>query len=291
MKFEISHRTLYDYGSAVVRSQHLVHLEPRNLPYQRVHHHVLAVEPTPVSRSARVDYFGNHAVGLRIDVEHYELVIHALSTVEVQPRAVFELSKSRAWEEAALLASDSHGLAPLDVVQYATVSRHTNAGPELADYTRMSFPAGRPIMQGAMSLTQRIFEEFTFDATATDVSTPISKVFSERRGVCQDFSHLMIAGLKALGIPARYVSGYILTHPPPGKPRLQGADASHAWVSVWCPDHGWVDFDPTNGIMPSQEHITIGFGRDYDDVNPVSGVLLGGHEHAVHVEVDVVPVK
>ena len=141
--------------------------------------------------------------------------------------------------------------------------------------------------EAALDLTQRIYHDFTFDSTATDISTPVSHVLQERRGVCQDFAHLAITCLRGLGLPARYVSGYLLTYPPPGMEKLKGADASHAWISVWAPEAGWVDFDPTNGIMPAEEHITVAHGRDYDDVSPISGVLLGGSGQEIDVAVDV----
>lgn len=290
MKFDISHRTLYDYGSAVITSQHLVHLEPRPLAHQKVLVHELTISPQPARRISRTDYFGNPTVAALIEVEHFELEITAHSVVEVRPPAPVDISRSPPWDAIASLASAGNAQAALEPIQFVAPSRHTGGSAAIADFAHASFPPGRPMLAGAADLAARIFEEFTFDATATDISTPVSEVLEKRRGVCQDFSHLMIAALKCLGLPARYVSGYLLTHPPPGKPRLLGADASHAWVSVWCPRFGWVDFDPTNNIIPRDEHITIGFGRDYDDINPISGVLLGGHDHTVTVEVDVVPV-
>lgn len=289
MKFEITHRTIYDYASAVITSQHLVHLEPRELPNQKVLSHELTISPQPVSQIARVDYFGNPSVAVRIEVEHFDLEISAHSMVEVAPARAINVGHSPPWEEVANLVASGQGDLSIDASQFAAPSRHTGATAAIAEFARASFLPRRAVLAAAQDLSARIFEEFTFDATATDVSTPVSEVLEKRRGVCQDFSHLMIAALKCMGLPARYVSGYILTHPPPGKPRLQGADASHAWVSVWCPHLGWIDFDPTNNVIPKGEHITIGFGRDYDDVNPISGVLLGGHDHTVTVEVDVVP--
>jgi transglutaminase-like putative cysteine protease len=177
----------------------------------------------------------------------------------------------------------------LDVLQYRCASRLTTPNLEIEDYAAKSFRSGRPLLDAAIELNQRIFEDFIFDPAATDISTPISQVMRERRGVCQDFAHVMLAALRAMRIPARYVSGYILTHPPPGQPRLQGADASHAWISVWSPESGWTDLDPTNGLVVSDEHITIAYGRDYDDISPIGGVLLGGGDHTVSVGVDVVP--
>ena len=173
------------------------------------------------------------------------------------------------------------------MVQYRCESRLTVPNLEIADYARASFKPGRPSLEAAKDFVLRIYADFKFDPTATDISTPISQVFKQRRGVCQDFAHLALAGLRALRVPSRYVSGYILTHPPPGQVKLQGTDASHAWISVWAPGAGWVDFDPTNGIIVTDEHITIAYGRDYNDVSPISGVLLGGGEHTVSVGVDV----
>ena len=175
----------------------------------------------------------------------------------------------------------------MDVLQFVSTSRHTRIVHEALDYALPSFPPGRPILEAALDLTKRIYREFTFDSTSTDISTPVSHVLQERRGVCQDFAHLAITCLRGLGLPARYVSGYLLTYPPPGMEKLQGADASHAWLSVWAPEVGWVDFDPTNGIMPSEEHITVAYGRDYDDVSPISGILLGGSRQKMVVAVDV----
>ena len=175
----------------------------------------------------------------------------------------------------------------VDVLLFRCASRLTVPTLEIADYAARSFAPSRPVLDAAMDLVARIYSDFKFDPHATDVSTPVTQVFSERRGVCQDFAHLALACFRALRIPARYVSGYLHTHPPVGRPKLQGADASHAWVSVWSPEYGWVDFDPTNGILVRDEHVTVAIGRDYDDVSPISGVLRGGGEHSVTVGVDV----
>ena len=164
------------------------------------------------------------------------------------------------------------------------------ASPELADYARSSFPAGRPLMEGARDLCRRIHQDFKFNPKATTVATPIVEVMEKRQGVCQDFAHVGIACLRSLGLPARYVSGYIRTVPPKGKPRLVGADASHAWLAAYCPVLGWVDLDPTNDVIPSEDHITVAYGRDFADVSPVAGVLTGGGGHEVKVAVDVEPI-
>ena len=287
MIFNISHRSSYRYGTPVAQSQHIVHLAPRNLDRQSVVRHSLLIDPAPAARTDVQDYFGNQSSILVIEEEHREFIVHARSTVEVNAPAPVDLAASVAWEQVvagAVLADGAHDLA---VLQYACASRHTRVVPDVIDYARPSFPAGRPVLEGAWDLTRRIFADFKFDPTATDISTPISQVLKARRGVCQDFAHLSLGCLRAMGLPARYVSGYMLTRPPPGKAKLVGADASHAWFSVWAPGTGWLDFDPTNGLMPRDEHIVVAYGRDYDDVSPISGVLLGGSGQVMSVAVDV----
>lgn len=281
MIYDITHRTLFRYTEPVVHSQHLLHMAPREVAHQSVHHHSLIVEPAPSLRTEHVDAFGNTVVLLEIEMPHTELVVYARSTIESTPGQLPPFETTAAWDRL-------HAL-DVDVIQFACASRLTMPTLEIADYARVSFPPGRPVLEGALDLTRRIFREFRFDATATDVSTPLTRVFQQRRGVCQDFAHMELACLRALHIPARYVSGYILTHPPPGQPKMQGADASHAWVSVWAPETGWVDFDPTNNMVAGDEHIAFAYGRDYDDISPISGILLGGNEHTVTVAVDVTP--
>lgn len=290
MMFDVSHKTHYRYSQPVVQSQHLIHMSPRPLVRQTIRHHSLIVEPAPASRYDGVDAFGNPVLILDIELPHKELVLHARSTIETHTPAAIDPAATCAWDRIdATLAPPDAGLA-LDVIQYRCASRLTPPSLEIADYARVSFAPGRPLIEAAMDLNQRIFDDFTFDNTATDVSTPIHQVFKQKRGVCQDFAHLALTAMRALRVPSRYVSGYILTHPPPGQPRLQGADASHAWISVWSPETDWVDLDPTNGTVVGDEHIAIAHGRDYEDVSPISGVLLGGGEHTVAVSVDVVPV-
>ena len=287
MKFEVSHRTTYSYRSPVAQSHHLVHLKPRQRPSQTVIHHSLLIEPAPVATTEFTDYFGNTAVLLSIDDEHTELVVHARSTVEMTAPAPPDLASSAAWEDVAGTASRNKQPVDIDARQFVCRSRHVPISREIRDFALLSFPPRRPVLAGAMDLTRRIFKDFAFDPKATDVSTPISRVLETKRGVCQDFAHLAIAAIRAIGVPARYVSGYLMTRPPPGQAKLKGADASHAWLSVWSPETGWVDFDPTNGIVPAGEHITLAHGRDYEDISPVSGVLLGGGDQAMTVAVDV----
>ncbi len=287
MIFDVSHRTTYVYRKPVLQSQHLVHLTPRAGPRQKVLRHSLLIEPAPSASVEIEDYFGNGTAILTIDDEHSELVLHARSTVEVVPPELPMPALSAPWEQVAERAVRGNGALDIGVLQFVSASRQTHVVAEAVDYARPSFTPGRPILEAALDLTRRIYADFTFDSTATDLSTPVAHVLAERRGVCQDFAHLAITCLRGLGLPARYVSGYLLTYPPPGMEKLQGADASHAWLSVWAPEAGWVDFDPTNGVMSSEEHVTVAYGRDYDDVSPISGVLLGGSRQTMSVAVDV----
>lgn len=287
MIFDVSHRSSYSYTAPVAQSQHVVHLAPRPLERQRVIRHSLLIDPAPAGRTDLVDYFGNPTTILVIEEEHREFVVHARSTIDVSAPAPVDVTASIAWEHVAGAARTLDGAWDAGVLQYTAASRHTRAIPEALDYARSSFPSARPVLEGAWDLTRRIHADFTFDPSATDISTPVSEVLKTRRGVCQDFAHLSLSCLRALGVPARYVSGYLLTRPPPGKPKLAGADASHAWLSVWAPGTGWLDFDPTNGLMPNGEHIVIAYGRDYDDVSPISGVLLGGSGQQLSIAVDV----
>ncbi len=291
MIYEVSHRTSYRYDSTVTQSQHLIHLAPRAAERQVVQRHMLLIEPTPTWRHDFTDYFGNPTSVLGIDNEHRELVMHARSTIEVVPRGEIDVRDSVAWDRRPERRATPNREVDLDVAQYALPSPATAAPETVLAYAIPSFTPGRPTLDVAWDLTRRIYEDFTFDSQATDVTTPLTDVLRQRRGVCQDFAHLALACLRAFRVPARYVSGYILTRPPPGMPRLQGADASHAWISVWAADRGWIDFDPTNRLLPSDEHIAYAFGREYADISPISGVLLGGGRHQVEVAVDVVPIS
>ena len=286
MIFDVSHRTTYLYAKPVLRSEHLVHATPRAGARQTVQRHSLLIEPAPSSNVALSDYFGNPTNILAIEDEHTELIVHARSTVEILAADLPMGALSTAWEQVAARAKRDGGL-DISVLQFTSASRHTKVVPEAIEYARPSLTPGRPVLEAALDLTKRIRADFTFDSAATDISTPVSHVLQERRGVCQDFAHLALTCFRAFGLPSRYVSGYLLTYPPPGMQKLQGSDATHAWISVWAPEAGWVDFDPTNGIMPTNEHITVAWGRDYDDVSPISGVLLGGSRQKMTVAVDV----
>lgn len=289
MIFEVSHRTTYTYRRPVLQSQHLLHLTPRDSERQTVLRHSLLIEPAPASQSEVRDRYGNAVGVLSVVDAHSELIVHARSTVDVRPPELPMLGLSTPWEQVKSRALVGDEKLDLSVLEFVSASRHTRPFRDALDYAKPSFSSGRPILEAAFDLTQRIYRDFKFDASATDISTPVSHVLRQRRGVCQDFAHLALTCLRTLKLPARYVSGYLLTYPPPGQPKMQGADASHAWVSVWAPEVGWVDFDPTNGVIPTTEHITVAYGRDYDDVSPISGVLFGGLDQRMAVAVDVNP--
>ena len=298
--YEILHDTTYRYDSAVALSQQVAHLRPRECAGQRTLAHHLEIAPAPARRSERSDFFGNPVTAFALHAPHTELVVRARSRIRVDPPAWPEPAASPPWETARDHLRDGlSGHAPLradarDAGQYRLASPFVALGDEAAqyaDYALASFTPGRPVLDALLALSARIHADFRFDPAATSVATPVAEVFAARRGVCQDFSHLMIACLRALGLAARYVSGYLLTEPPPGQPRLIGADASHAWVALWCPGAGWIDIDPTNDLQPGSGHITLAWGRDYGDVCPLRGVILGGGGHGVEVAVTVMPVE
>ena len=292
MRFRISHRTRYGYRDSVLLSHNVAQLRPRESGTQTAEHHELIITPQPSAKSSGVDYFGNHVYMVqRAGAPHRELTITANSEVEVSLTLRPDVSKGPSWEEVREAIRNS----PLPQLRFARQfvldSPHITRSPELADYALPSFPAGRPFLEAVLDLTERIHREFKFLPGSTEVDTPVSDVLCTREGVCQDFAHLQISCLRSLGLAARYVSGYLVTTPLPGHPRLSGADVSHAWVSVFAPDFGWLDFDPTNGLMPSDGHITVAWARDYDDVGPVRGILIGGRQQEMEVSVDVAPVE
>ena len=289
MKYRVSHRTEYIYGDLVPLSHNIVHLHPRDTLRQVCHGNDISVTPTPAWRRDRVDFFGNMCTSFGVQEPHKGLRVIARSEVEVQPYHVPEGFASPAWDLVPLMISARLDPTLLYARQFEFDSPYIQRSNDLIEYARPSFQPGRPLLDATLDLTHRIHTEFKFDSGVTTVGTPISEVLKYRHGVCQDFAHLMIGCLRSLGLAARYVSGYLVTKPPPGKPRLLGVDASHAWLSVFFPDYGWIDFDPTNGLIPSDAHITLGWARDYDDIGPVKGVIVGGHRHTLRVAVDVEP--
>jgi transglutaminase-like putative cysteine protease len=291
MMYRVGHDTTYAYGQSVSISHHMLHLLPRAGSNQVCHRTALYVSPTPTVCNNAVDYFGNRVVFLTVQVPHTSLVIRSKSILEVVPPATPAPLATPPWEKVRDQLAEDRSPAGIDALQYRFDSPFTFAEADLPAYTLTSFTPNRPLLDAALDLTGRIFREFKYDSTATTVSTPVDAVFKGRRGVCQDFAHLQIACLRSIGLGARYVSGYLLTYPPPGQTKLIGSDASHAWLSVWLPGHGWIDLDPTNNLLPSVEHITIGWGRDYGDVSPINGVIIGGGAHEVRVAVDVRPIE
>jgi len=289
-RYHVMHETKYTYQSAVTLSQQYLHLSPLNFRYQHVLSQHLAILPAVADSVDGRDYFGNTTRHFSITVPHQVLIVQSEFTVELARRATPErLKESLPWELMRDTVLQSKAAATQQACQFLYSSPHVSCSTQLQQYALISFTPGRPQLDAAMDLTRRIFEDFEFDDKATEISTPLEEVFEGRRGVCQDFAHLMIGCLRSLGLPACYVSGYILTHPPEGQPRMVGADASHAWVSVYCPTLGWVDFDPTNRCLVQSEHVTLGLGRDFSDVTPMRGIVLGGGEQKLQVEVTVTP--
>ncbi len=287
MKLQVMHRTTYVYGEAVTNSHHEARLSPRDGEYQRALAHELVISPDPRSRRRRFDYFGNRALHFSLSEPHRELDILARSVVEVSPGRAPRLSATPAWEYVRDHLRLTRTRDSLDAFAMCMPSPLIGLLPQLAQYAAGSFSPGRPILEAVRELVARVHADFTYDPRATTVSTPLDELLTHRRGVCQDFAHLVIGCLRTHGLAGRYVSGYLLTHPPPGRPKLVGADASHAWLSTFVPDHGWVDFDPTNDLIPADEHITVAYGRDFSDVTPIRGVILGGGQHQLRVAVDV----
>ena len=291
MRLRITHSTRYGYRQTARLSHNVVRLRPRDNSTQRTEHHALSISPLPSTKSHGLDYFGNHVTWFNLQEPHAELTITAHSQVEVNLALRPDVSRSASWEEVRRELRDSSTPALLLARQFSLDSTYVQRAPAFVDYTLPSFPEGRPYLQCVLDLTERIHRDFKFLPGSTSVGTPVSEVLRTRRGVCQDFAHLQISCLRSLDLAARYVSGYIVTTPWPGQPHLSGADVSHAWVSVFAPDFGWLDFDPTNGLMPSDGHITVAWARDYDDVGPVRGILIGGRQQEMDVSVDVVPVE
>ena len=291
MHYNIKHITWYSYTEAVPFCHNVVHLAPRDTKTQKCLEHELQIDPNPDFIARSPDYFGNQTDYFALQRLHRGLVVTGLSRVEVENPKWPKLDETPAWEEVIQRLKEDTSKAGLEAQMLACPSSRVEVTEEIQRYAAESFREGRPILQAVSELKTRIFDDFTFDARATTVNTPLAKVMELRRGVCQDFAHLAIGCLRSLGLSARYVSGYICTSPPPGSPPLVGADASHAWVSVYCGEAGWVDIDPTNDILVGDGHITIGWGRDYGDLCPVQGVFIGGGTHKMGVGVDVTPVE
>jgi len=287
-RYRVLHTTGYRYSAPVALSRQLLHLTPREFEVQRVLEHELSIDPLPEETATSRDYFGNSITHIVLSTAHQSLSLAARSIVEVMPRnSAAQVAGSPPWEESAAMLRGVAGGANLEPARFMFDSPHVESSAELLRYAEPSFTSQRPLLDAVLDLNHRIHEDFEFDPIATVISTPLAEVLEQRRGVCQDFAHLMIGCLRTLGLSARYVSGYLLTMPPPGHARLVGADASHAWISVYSQNAGWIDFDPTNDRLVDDEHITLGWGRDFSDVTPTRGVILGGGEQDLTVHVTV----
>jgi len=293
MLYDIRQTTTYDYGATVRSARQVLRMTPVDQGvHQRVIAHMLETHPAPTEIEHGLDFFGNAIAWVTFDTPHDRLEISTRSRIDVQPPAlpapmatpILDIIRAEAFGCADLgPASPAHALFP---------SRCVPLDPAITDWTSTSCPADRPVLAAALDVMHRIYESFAYQPGTTTVTTLPSEAFAAKRGVCQDFAHVMIAGLRGLGLPARYVSGYLRTVPPAGQPRLAGADATHAWVEVWCgPDTGWIGLDPTNAIPAGEDHIILAVGRDYADVSPVDGVIVASGEHILTVGVDVTPVE
>ena len=289
MIYDIRHITTYAYQSPVAFSLCALRLRPTSRAGQKVLSVAVELDPPAAQRTTRACFFGNSFEIVRIDDEHRALKVSATARIAVarpEPPAV-----TPPWEEVRQQAFGVHDLGPQSPAHFIYASRTVSLDEPVIAYARASFAPGCEILAGARDLMRRIWEDFDYDPKATLVSTPLGEAFMKKKGVCQDFAHIMIAGLRGMGLPARYVSGYLRTVPSPGKERLEGADATHAWVAVWCgPFDGWVGLDPTNNILVGDDHIILAEGRDYSDVAPIGGVILSSGGQDVSVAVDVIPV-
>jgi transglutaminase-like putative cysteine protease len=292
MIYDIRQTTTYEYASKVSYAHHVLRLMPINRTGQRVHAAALEILPVPVERREGFDFFGNHVTWIGLEEAHDSLSIKVAARVVVEAPAAPAPLATPSWEEvraAVMMTSDIGATSP---AHFLFPSRQVSLDPEIADYVRKSFASGRPIFEGASDLMGRIKADFVYEPGATSVSTTPSAAYALRRGVCQDFAHIMISGLRGIGLPAAYVSGYLRTVPRAGQARLEGADAMHAWVMAWCGDDaGWCGFDPTNAILAGEDHVTLAIGRDYSDIAPIAGVVFSSGEQHLEVAVDVIPVN
>ena len=288
---QVAHETAYEYAARVDLAYHIAYLRPAQTDYQQVETFALDIDPAPSHRSTGRDAYGNQRDAFALDGPHEELRVHAASSVRVTTRFDgLNPATSPLWSEVREDLEYHAGAVFQPETEFVFASPFVPRLPQLRDYAASSFPAAQPLLVGALDLMRRIHADFTYDTESTEVSTPLAVAFTQRRGVCQDYAHVAMGGLRALGLPAAYVSGYLLSTPPAGQPRLIGADASHAWVRVWCPVNGWIEFDPTNDCLVGSGHVTLAIGRDYGDVTPVRGVIRGGGKHALAVRVSVLPI-
>jgi transglutaminase-like putative cysteine protease len=290
VRYRVVHRTEYRYDAEVTASYSEAHLVPRPLPHQAVLESSLAIDPTPGQRSEHVDYFGNVTSFFSVDTPHTTLTVLATSVVEVSRPPVIGPDAGPAWHAVADALRRDGSLDPEGHVRAMTLDSPLIGTPaDARAYAAESFTGDVPVAAAARDLCARIHADFAYRPGTTDIATGVNEVLDRRQGVCQDFAHLAIACLRSVGLPARYVSGYLETEPPPGAEKLEGADASHAWASVFVPGHGWLDLDPTNGTVPDERYVVTAWGRDYADVAPIKGVIYSaGQSQELTVAVDVV---
>lgn len=296
MKYRVRHSTRYSYSQPVAIAHNEVRLTPRTGGAQQARRTQLAIDPPPSVLSQQQDFFGNTIHFFTLQAPHHEMTVTAVSDVSLEAEPPPDPEDTQPWEEVRDALRRDLEPAGLDAYQFVFESPYARWDEATVAYAAPSFPAGRPLLAAALDLTRRIHTDFKYEPGATSVATPVADVLKHRRGVCQDFTHLEIACLRSLGLAARYVSGYVLNLAGDKLPagakseRMVGADASHAWLAVYAPGHGWIDLDPTNDTIPRDQHVTVAWGRDYGDVSPVKGVILGGGQHTVAVAVEVVPV-
>ena len=287
--YRVKHETLYQYSAEVVHAHHLLHLVPREMTHQACSEQSIRISPEPTEQLESMDVFGNPLQRLEFNRPHQQLSVTSEMRVEVRERQ-FAATQSESWERARnrlLYAGRPPGDDHLEALRYRVESPYVRIKQAFTEYASDCFPAGRPLIEAAHALMMKLHREMKYTPGVTDISTPLLQVLKDKRGVCQDYAHLMLACLRARGLAARYVSGYLRTTPRPGARQLVGADASHAWVAVFCPPLGWVEFDPTNGVRAGLDHIAISWGRDFGDVSPLRGVILGGGSHTLTVRVSV----
>ena len=291
MIYDIRQTTTYAYASKVAYAHHALHLTPVNRPRQRVHAVALEISPVPVERRESVDFFGNHVTWIGLEEAHDSLSIKVAARVAVEAPEQIDGGATPAWEDVRAEAVMGSDLGPNSPAHFLFPSRQVFLDPAITEYVRQSFTPGRPVFAATADLMNRIKTDFAYEVGATDVETSPSKAFAQKSGVCQDFAHIMIAGLRGLGLPAAYVSGYLRTVPREGQARLEGADAMHAWVMAWCGSKaGWCGFDPTNALLVGDDHVFLALGRDYADVAPIAGIFFASGGQHLEVAVDVIPV-
>jgi len=291
MIYDVRQTTTYVYETAVTRARHVLRLLPVARDRQHVTAAMLDIDPVPVSRREATDFFRNWTTVAELEAPHETLTLKLAARVAITPVAPTDPDKSPPWESVRADTYASEDIGPSSPVHFVYPSRLVSLDPDIRDYARKSFAPGRPVLSGAVELMRRIKDDFAYEPGATTVTTPPSMSFALRRGVCQDFAHIMIAGLRGLGLPAAYVSGFLRTVPRRGTVRLEGADAMHAWIMVWCGAAGWWGLDPTNALIASEDHVVLAIGRDYADVAPISGVVLASGEQHLTTAVDVIPIE